>query len=607
MGHFQSDSFAKFLRASTAAAALVWGGCTAGFAATLDITGIDKDSDLYETVLGGSLLREQTDEDADPTTQELLAAAQADYARLLAVLYDEGYFAAVIKITIDGVDASAIAPVAPPRQINRAVINIETGHKFSFSKAEIAPVAPETELPDEFAAGETASLGVMKEAVAAGIEGWRDQGHAKAELADQQLTARVPDATLAATLRLRPGPRLRFGELTVKGKSDVRLRRIVKIAGLPTGEVYSQEQLDLAATRLRRTGAFSSVAMIEAEQITAPDVLPITAQITDAPKRRFGFGGELSSLEGLSVSTYWLHRNLLGGAESLRVEGEVSGIGGDSGGTDYRLGTRFERPATFNADTNFYALAEIEQLDEVNYFSRQLDLEAGIERIASEERTYTLGVGLRTAETRDAFGENKYTLLTLPLSAEHDYRDNRLDAKDGYYAKASVTPFVALSGSDNGVRTYIDVRGYKTFGTTRPVTFALRGQLGSVYGPTLAESPADYLFYSGGGGTVRGQPYQSLGVDLASGDTVGGRSFAGLSAEARWQVRDKIGVVAFADAGYIGAEEFYDGSGTWQSGAGLGLRYATGIGPIRVDLAVPVSGPETDENFQVYIGIGQSF
>ncbi|HBR39364.1 MAG TPA: hypothetical protein DD939_18955, partial [Sulfitobacter pontiacus] len=231
MGHFQSDSFAKFLRASTAAAALVWGGCTAGFAATLDITGIDKDSDLYETVLGGSLLREQTDEDADPTTQELLAAAQADYARLLAVLYDEGYFAAVIKITIDGVDASAIAPVAPPRQINRAVINIETGRKFSFSKAEIAPVAPETKLPEQFAAGETASLGVMKEAVAAGIEGWRDQGHAKAELADQQLTARVPDATLAATLRLRPGPRLRFGELTVKGESDVRLRRIVKIAG----------------------------------------------------------------------------------------------------------------------------------------------------------------------------------------------------------------------------------------------------------------------------------------------------------------------------------------------------------------------------------------
>jgi translocation and assembly module TamA len=408
-------------------------------------------------------------------------------------------------------------------------------------------------------------------------------------------------------LTLNPGPRLRFGELGVQGESAVRRARIIEIAGLPTGEVYSQEELDLSATRLRRTGAFSSVAMIEADQIVAPDVLPITAQIADVPPRRFGFGAELSSLEGVTLSSYWLHRNLLGGAESLRIEGEVAGIGGSSGGTDYRLSARFKRPATFNADTNFYAFAEIEQLDEVNFFSRQLDIESGIERIASEERTYSLGVGLRTAETRDAFGTNKYTLLTLPLSAEHDYRDNRLDAKDGYYAKASLTPFVAVSGAANGLRTYVDVRGYKTFGTTRPVTFALRGQLGSVYGPTLAQAPADYLFYSGGGGTVRGQPYQTLGVDLGGGNTVGGRSFVGLSAEARIAVRDKIGVVAFADAGYIGAEEFFDGSGQWHSGAGLGLRYATGIGPIRFDIAVPTSGPETGENFQVYIGIGQSF
>ncbi len=601
-----TDSLVSFLRLTTVTMAVAVLG-SAGFAASLQITGIEEGSDLYEAVSGGSLLREQTAEDATPSTQELLAAAQADYARLLAVLYDQGYFAAVIKITVDGIDASTIAPVSPPPQINNTVINVMPGKKFSFAKAEIAPVAPETELPEGYAAGQPASLGVLKEAVAAGITGWRDQGHAKAALASQQLTARVPDSTISATLTLNPGPRLRFGDLGVKGESAVRRARIIEIAGLPTGEVYSQEQLDLAATRLRRTGAFSSVAMIEADQITAPDVLPITAQIADAPPRRFGFGAELSSLEGLTLSSYWLHRNLLGGAESLRIEGEVAGIGGSSGGTDYRLSARFKRPATFNADTNFYAFAEIEQLDEVNFFSRQLDLEAGIERIASAERTYSLGLGLRTAETRDAFGTNKYTLLTLPLSAEHDYRDNRLDAKDGYYAKASLTPFIAVSGAANGLRSYVDVRGYKTFGTTRPVTFALRGQLGSVYGPTLAQSPADYLFYSGGGGTVRGQPYQTLGVDLGGGNTVGGRSFVGLSAEARVAVRDKIGIVAFADAGYIGAEEFYDGSGQWHSGAGLGLRYATGIGPIRFDIAVPTSGPATGENFQVYIGIGQSF
>ncbi|KIN64163.1 putative outer membrane protein [Sulfitobacter noctilucicola] len=576
-------------------------------AAEVRITGIDNDSDLYDTVAGGSLLIEQTSEELTPTTQEVVAAAQADYGRLLAVLYDQGYFGPVITITLDGTDAAAIPPVQPPRSINQAVINISTGPKFRFGTAKIAPVAPGTEIPEEFAGGQTASLSVLKDAVSEGIDGWRAQGYAKAALSSQTLTARHADQIINADLVLAPGPKLRFGRLQISGNEDVREDRIRDIAGLPEGEVFSPEELRLAATRLRRTGAFSSVALLEAEQIGPDATLPITAQITENAPRRFGFGAELGSLEGLTLSAFWMHRNLLGGAERLRIEGEIKGIGGNSGGEDYSLSARFERPATFNEDTDFYALAEIEQLDEVNYFSRQLDLEAGIERYASEERTYTLGVGLRRAETRDVFGENRYTLLTLPLSATFDYRDNTLDAKNGYYIDASVMPFLAVSGSDNGMRSLIDARAYRTFGEARPVTLALRGQVGSVYGPDISTAPADYLFYSGGGGTVRGQPYQSLGVDQGSGDLSGGRSFVSVSAEARFSVTDTIGVVGFVDGGYIGSEEFYDGSGEWHSGAGVGLRYNTGIGPIRLDVAVPTSGPETDENFQVYIGIGQSF
>ncbi len=591
--------------AAVCGAALVWASGLS--AADVRLTGVSEDSDLYQTLTGGSLLIEQSQQETPPSTQEIVAAAQADYGRLLAVLYDQGYFGPVIRITLDGTDAAEIPPVQPPRAINTAVITVDTGPLFRFGRAEIAPVAPDTELPEEFATGQTASLSVLKDTVSSGIDGWRGQGHAKAELASQDLTARHPERTINAELRLAPGPRLRFGPLQVTGNRDVRTDRILDIAGLPSGEVFDPAELRLAADRLRRTGAFSSVALLEADRIGPNDTLGITAQLTEAPPRRFGFGAELGSLEGLTLSTFWLHRNLLGGAERLRLEGEVKGIGGNSGGEDYRLSARFERPATFNEDTDFYALAQIEQLDEVNFFSRQLDLEAGIKRIASENRTYTLGLGLRTAETRDAFGENRYTLLTLPLGAQFDYRDNRLDAKDGYYVNASLTPFVAVSGSDNGLRSYVDARAYRTFGVTRPVTFALRGQLGSVYGPDLNVAPADYLFYSGGGGTVRGQPYQTLGVDLGNDQTVGGRSFLAVSAEARVQVTDSIGIVGFVDGGYVGAEEFYDGSGVWHSGAGLGVRYNTGIGPIRVDLAVPTSGPETDENFQVYIGIGQSF
>lgn len=576
-------------------------------AADLRITGLSGDSDLEAAVRGGSLLVEQTAEGADPSAQELVAAAQADYRRLIAVLYDQGHFAPQISIRLDGREASAIAPVAPPRAVREAVITVDPGPKFTLSRARISPLAPGTELPEGFAPGQPAGLGVVTSAVSAGIDGWRERGHAKARLARQDITANEPQRSVSAELTLAPGPQLTFGPLTVTGNARTRTERVVEITGLPTGQTYSPEELRRAQRRLQRTGTFSAAALIEAEEIGPNDTLPITAQLTEAPLRRFGFGAELSSLEGLTLSTFWLHRNLLGGAERLRFDAEISGIGGNSGGEDYKLGVRFDRPATFNEDTNFYALAGLEQLDEVNFFSRQLELEAGIERFASENRTYSAGIGLRRAETRDAFGTNRFTLLTLPLSAEFDYRDDKLDATSGYFANLSLTPFLALDGADDGLRTYLDARYYRTFGQARPVTLAFRGQLGSVLGPSLNVAPADYLFYSGGGGTVRGQPYQALGVTLPGGDVTGGRSFLGFSAEARVSVTDRIGLVGFWDAGYIGAEEFYDGSGTWHTGAGFGVRYATGIGPIRVDVGVPTSGPAVDDDFQVYIGIGQAF
>lgn len=563
--------------------------------------------DLRSDLEGGSLLIEQELSEAEVSPQEIVSIAQADYKRLLAVLYDYGHYGAVIRITLDGREASMIKSVAPPRSVSRAEIEIAPGKVFRFGTAEIGPLAPDTTLPDGFRSGETARLSLLRDAAGAATDGWRDEGFAKAELESQRVTARHNEGTLNATLRIDPGPRLRFGPLSVQGNQTVRTERIVEIAGLPVGTTYSPQELQQAAARLRRTGTFSSVAMIEAQEPGPGDTLAITARVAEEKPRRFGFGGEISTVEGLSVSTFWMHRNLFGGAERLRLDAEIEGIGGDTGGTDFLARALYQRPATFNEDTGLYILGEIEQQDEINFFSRQGTIGAGIERIASDQRSYRFGLAVRRATTRDAFGENDYTLLLAPTGATFDYRDRTLDARRGYFLDAEVTPFVAASGADNGLLTKLDLRGYRTFGDQRPTTIALRGQLGSLIGPALSVAPADFLFYSGGSDTVRGHEYQSLGVDLGGGQTVGGRSFLGLSAEIRMRTSGNLGYVGFLDAGYIGEEVFPDGSGEWHSGAGVGLRYATPIGPIRLDLAVPTSGDDDGSSFQVYIGIGQAF
>lgn len=561
--------------------------------------------ELDEALRAASLLVPLAEDDsAEP--QDILAAAQADYARLIGVLYDAGYFAPVITIALDGREAASISPLASPSAVASARIQVQPGSVFRFGVAKLDPLAPGTALPPTFQSGQTATTGSIRDAVEAGVDRWRDVGYAKVRVGAQTITARHAEAVLDAQVALDPGPRLRFGDLRITGNQAVRTERIRDIAGLPSGEVFDPDEVRKATTRLRRTGAFNVAALSEAETANPDGTLDIDAQITEEKPRRFGFGAEFSSLNGVGLSGFWLHRNLFGGAERLRFEAEIEGIGGRTGGTDFSLGARFSRPATFNEDTDFFALAEIESLDEESFSADRATLEAGITRFASDQREYTFAIGLRTARTEDAFGIRDYTIFTLAATAEFDYRDDPLDAKSGYYAFASVTPFVAIDGTESGVRTVLDGRAYRSVGER--LTFAVRGQLGSITGPSLETAPTDYLFYSGGGGTVRGQNFQSLGVDLGNGQEIGGRSFLGLSGELRVKARDNLSVVGFYDAGYIGEEAFPNGSdGEWHTGAGLGLRYDTGIGPIRVDVGVPLSGPGDNTGFEIYIGIGQAF
>lgn len=547
--------------------------------------------------------------------QDYVAAARADYRRLLDGLYSLGRYAPVIHILVDGQEAAALQPLEAPPAVREVALVVDPGPLFLFGLASIAPLPPAAELPPAFATGEPARATVIEEAVAEAISAWRDEGNAKAAVASESVQAVHPPDRLDVAIGLDPGPRLAFGPVTVAGNARVRTERILAIAGIPTGQVFDPADLERAASRLRRTGAFDSVALVEAET-PAGATLPIAIEVAESLPRRIGFGAEISSLDGLSANAFWLHRNLLGGAERLRFDAEISDVGADQlglagGGEDYALGATFTRPATFSPDNDLNLSVRLSQDDEDDYFLRQIEAAATITRYASDDLVLTFGLGFVAAREETVLGVRDYALLTLPLTAILDRRDDPKDARAGYYLGLEATPFLSVSGEGgDGARLYADGRYFRTFGTR--VTAAVRGQLGSVVGASRDDVPQDFLFFSGGGGTVRGQPYRSLGVEVPDpanpGDTLtlGGTAFAGIQAEGRVRFTDTWGGVAFADAGYVsGSYDFRDGD--WQAGVGLGVRYNSFLGPIRLDLATPASGPDRFGSVQIYVGIGQAF
>lgn len=560
-------------------------------------------SDLEDDLRAASLAI-QAVEDGTTDGQELIAAAQADYQRMVATLYENGYFGGVVSITLDGREAAQVSPLRRVPTIDRIVISVQPGARYRFSRAEIAPLPRGATPAEGYVVGQTATTPVIRRAAQEGVDDWRAAGHAKADVAGQDIVAEHAGATIRSRIDLAPGPYLRFGRalLTPDSRdSAVRDERITAIAGIPTGEQYTPEDVRMAERRLRRTGAFRSAVVEEAETPNADGTLDMVIDVEDTLPRRFGFGIELSSDEGIEGSAYWLHRNLFGGAERFRVDGTVAGIGGESGGIDYGLSAQLSRPAFLHPDMELRFRVTLEHNDEPAYESDLFEGLVSVQRYFSEDLTGEFGLGVRLSSVEDAYGTRNFNHLLGQGDLEYDRRDDETNPTAGYYADLEATPYLGIDGSESGARLYSDLRAYYSFSDR--FTLAGRVQAGSVLGSSVPGTPPEFLFFSGGGGTVRGQDYQSLGGAVIAGEPVGGRSFLGLSGEIRTKITDSIGVVGFVDYGYVSPDPDFSG-GRDHAGAGIGGRYFTPIGPVRFDIAVPITG---ESGYGIYVGIGQAF
>jgi translocation and assembly module TamA len=585
------------------ACAILVPGLALALEATLTAPGASED--LTNRLRGASSAMSAEARGLD-SPQELLAASLSDYHTLVQILYDEGYFSPVVHIRLDGREAAYIGPLNTPNSIGQIKIDVTIGAPFRFGRAGIGPLAPDTTLPEAYANGLPATTGAIRDAAIAGIDGWRNVGHAKADVGGQNIVANHREAVLDADIEMLPGPKLAFGTMHISGESKVRRDAIAKISGFPTGETYHPEQVQKVGTRLRRTGAFSSVSIKEAEQPNPDGTLDFVTTVEDMPLRRISFGVELSSNDGLDVSAKWTHRNLWGAAERLQFEATMRNLGGQED-VDGRLSLRLDRPATLGPDDNMFYLAEIERRNHTHYSATSGSIGIGARRVFSDTLfgEVALTGGLTIAD--DAFGTGReFYLFTLPIKVEWDKRNDKVNATTGFFLDTRFTPFAGFSDSESGGQVYVDGRGYYSLTRSSSVVLAGRVQVGSVLGASQRGTSPEFLFFSGGSGTVRGQPYESLGTPVG-GQIAGGRSILAMSAEVRGRITEKISLVGFFDFGAVDASSMVDTNSSYHSGAGLGIRYDLGgFGPLRFDLALPVDGA-TGEGLQFYIGIGQAF
>jgi translocation and assembly module TamA len=183
-----------------------------------------------------------------------------------------------------------------------------------------------------------------------------------------------------------------------------------------------------------------------------------------------------------------------------------------------------------------------------------------------------------------------------------------LNPTRGYRARLDLTPYQSFSGPN---LTFVSGRlwgsTYQRLTDSDRYIIALSAALSSIAGPSLDQIPADKRIYSGGGGSIRAYGYQRAGALNINNRPIGGKSSFELSAEARIKITDNIGIVPFLDAGSYYPTSMPKLGQRLLVGPGLGFRYYTGFGPIRLDIATPLNRRSGDSLVQFYISLGQAF
>ena len=553
----------------------------------------------------------------------LVTRARADKERLEAALGSFGYYDGKAAIRIAGRELddpglpALLEAAAGPVEVT---VSITRGPEFTLRRITLDGRSDPASLAEARAAlqlrpGQPALAREVLAAQARMLEALRSSGHALAKVDTPSASLEPGAHALDVSFTVDAGPRVNLGPIRIEGldrvdESYVRRRLLIR-----QGEQFDPAKIETARQDLSGLGVFGTVRATAAEGLDANREIPITIDVTERPRRVVGFTAAYSTDLGASAGVTWAHRNLFGSAEQLKLGAAATGLGGSATRRPgYDVNATFIKPDLWTRDQTL--TVNLQGIKEsLDAYDRKAILGGAVlSRKVYTGLTVSAGVQAQQSRITQEGVTRDYTLLGLPLGVSYDSTGpaGLFEPIRGVKASLTVTPTKSLAAGTDFVSvigtasTYVDL-GRDVFGGTEGRSIiALRGTLGTIQGASIFLVPPDQRLYAGGSGTVRGYKYQSVGPRFPDNRPVGGTSLAAGTVEYRQRFGESYGVAAFVDAGQV-ATTGSPLDGTTRIGAGVGARYYTAIGPIRLDVAVPLNKPRGGDSFELYIGIGQAF
>ena len=543
-----------------------------------------------------------TGEGKPANAAQIEARAHDDEALLAQILRAEGHY-----------DGTVATSVTTEREEAVAHVVVEPGPAYQFSAVTVGGLDPAGEraaaLREAF--GVHGGDPVAAERVNAAVTSFRAhlgrEGYPFATVAEPQVV--VDHATQRATLALAVtlGAQAKFGKIVEVGeRPPFDAAHLAVIARFRPGDPYDSARLEDFRRALIAT-SLVSVATITPVPAADPGIVDVRVEIGRAPPRTLA--GELGygTGEGFRSELSWQHRNL------LPPEGAVT-FRGVLGTREQSLSALLRRSNFHARDRVFTAQVAAAHSNFNAYDARTVTLSAGLERqtniIWQKTWTWSLGGEFVASDERDtieATGQSrrrKFLVAATPSTLAYDGSDDLLNPSRGYRLGIRVSPEASLQKRFDGyAKVQVDASAYLPVG--QRFVLAGRVRVAAIQGaPRDVIAPSRRL-YAGGGGSVRGFGYQKIGPTDVDGTPIGGRGLTEAAIEGRVRFGN-FGVVPFLDTGNLYAASIPKITHL-RYGTGLGVRYYSSFGPIRVDVGTPIARRPGESRVAVYVSLGQAF
>jgi len=541
-------------------------------------------------------------------TAQLSARLTEDSQLLETVLASEGWYSPVIRTRLD-------LPRDEKDPSITAILSVTPGKRYTFSEIVVNadPTVPPSLIMDNLAlkVGEPIVADRVQGAEAKVALALPENGYAFAEVGQRDILLDQDVGTGAYTLPVTVGPRGRFDGFVTDGDLAFDAKHIQVLARFKKGELYDSRKVDDLRKALVATNLFSTVS-VEPERTNEPagdgtEYVRMHIKQEAGPPRTIAGSVGYAAGEGITAQATWTHRNLFP-PEGALIGHAIAGTRQQGAGVTFRRSNAGKRDRTvevvaeaFHNDYDAYSaytgrLAARVSRDSTPLWQKRLTYAYGVELLGTAETDYDADTGGRKRRT--------YYVAGLNGQLGFDTSNDLLNPTKGYRATVLLQPEATVKGGFNPyVRARVDASTY--FSVNDSLVLAGRVRFGTIQGAGLFDIAPSRRLYAGGGGSVRGYSYQALGEQAPDGKPVGGRSLNEASFEARYRFGN-YGVVAFVDAGQAYREttpQFND----LRYGVGVGGRFYTNFGPVRLDVATPLGRKKGESLLNIYVSIGQAF